>query len=133
MYFNGTDLNNFVKVASTYIGDEAYMVPTKLAHDAMNLYNEWQDKPEYILDLANNLHAIDPGMDKVAAKMVLANAYAKLKTAGVTDKAIDAAVGKGVGVGPIRVTGMDMYFGKGRMDEALERNGGASTYKPGPR
>lgn len=71
-YYDYTGLQDFVKTAAETMGDEAYLVPTKLAYDAFTLYNSLpkENKASTTLGLYDQ---VKPGMDKIAMKLVAAN------------------------------------------------------------
>lgn len=74
-YFDNTGLQEFLKVASITMGDEAYTVPTKYAYNAYLVYNSLPE--ENVEDVTVSLYnKVCPGMDKVAMKLVAANVYA---------------------------------------------------------
>lgn len=88
-YFDSVGVNEFVKTASKTMGDEAYLVPKKLAHEAYDLYNNLpaENRVSTILAMYD---AVEPGMQKVAVKLVAANVYAE-KHAAIAQVAAAAA------------------------------------------
>lgn len=85
-YFDKTGLQEFVKIAAATMGSEAYTVPTKYAYNAYLLYNELPDENREAITIGL-YNAVQPGMDKVAMKLVAANVYAEgnpEKIAGVS-------------------------------------------------
>lgn len=88
-YFDSVGLNDFVKTASETMGNEAYLVPKKLAHEAYDLYNSLPADSRISTVLAM-YDAVEPGMQKVAMKLVAANVYAE-KRASIGSLTMSAA------------------------------------------
>lgn len=79
-FYNKTDLDAFVKVAASRLGNIAYQVPTEVAYNALNLYEMLPEKTAatVVSKLYDNVEA---GMDKVAMEMIAANILEREKTA----------------------------------------------------
>lgn len=106
-YFDNTGLQGFIKRAATVMGDEAYVVPTKYAYNAYQVYNELPEEGREGLTVSL-YNQVKPGMDKVAMKLVAANVYIdgdSEKLASTLNKI--KTVGKKVG--KTALTGLGVY------------------------
>ena len=103
-YFDNTGLQEFVKRAAAVMGDEAYVVPTKYAYDAYQVYNELPEEGREGLTVSL-YNQVKPGMDKVAMKLVAANVYVD----GGSEKLASTLKTVGKKVGKAALTGLSVY------------------------
>lgn len=123
-YFDNTGLQEFVKIAASTMGSEAYTVPTKYAYNAYLLYNELPDENREAITIGL-YNAVQPGRDKVAMKLVAANVYAE----GNPEKIAGALSAVGSLATPI----MGAVIVKNDTTEKLEKANAKSQHKiPNP-
>lgn len=103
-YFDNTGLQEFVKRAAAVMGDEAYIVPTKYAYDAYQVYNELPEDGREGLTVSL-YNQVKPGMDKVAMKLVAANVYMD----GDSEKLASNLKVVGKKIGKTALTGLSVY------------------------
>lgn len=123
-YFDNTGLQEFVKIAAATMGSEAYTVPTKYAYNAYLLYNELPDENREAITIGL-YNAVQPGMDKVAMKLVAANVYAEENHEKIAG-ALSAA-------GSLATPIMGAVIAKNDATEKLDRANAKSQHKiPNP-